>query len=211
MKKAYAAARELHPEIWATLDKITALLDREEKVRAQSEEKRAQEEEKRAQEEKKRAKEREADAKEFRKWREAFGSYADTEAKCLEEEFGDALMAAGEIGGVRLDEVRTNQLPIRERGKFGKEYDIIAVNGGDVFVGEIKHKLTEAKVQTFAKKKLPHFARNFPATARGKKIIGMVGGAVVEEDAAKAALKLGMFVLRLKNNRKLAVLAPETK
>ena len=149
---------------------------------------------------------READA-ELRNFRREFGDYQDTASKSLEQEFADALRAAGEIGGVRLDEVRTNEHALRTRGKFGKEYDIVAVNGGDVFVGEIKHKLTEEKVRKFAEKQLPHFAKSFPATARGKKIIGMVGGAVIDSAAAATARKMGMFVLRLKN-RKLAVDAP---
>ena len=89
------------------------------------------------------------------------------------------------------------------------EYDLIGVNSESVFVGEIKHKLTGDKVRKFAAKKLKLFPRLFPATAKGREIRGMVGGAQIEADAANTARELGLYVLRLKNNRKLQVVAPD--
>lgn len=149
---------------------------------------------------------RKADA-ELRQFRREFGNYADTESRSLEEEFRDALNEAGELCGARLDGCFVRAQPKRSARKPGNEYDLVAVNSDTVFVGEIKRKLTAAKVRDFAAKKLPRFAKDFPKIARGQKIFGMVGGAVIEEDAAEAARELGIPVLRLKN-RKLAVTAP---
>ena len=133
------------------------------------------------------------------------GGYTDTASRCLEDEFGDALRSAGRLGGSPLYEVHVRAQPMKGEG----EYDLIGVNSESVFVGEIKHNLTGDKVRKFAAKKLKLFPRLFPATAKGREIRGMVGGAQIEADAANTARELGLYVLRLKNNRKLQVVAPD--
>ena len=154
-----------------------------------------------------REKEREKDAAELQKWRKEFGSYTDAESECLEDEFYDALLAARKIDGARLDEIH-----LRAAGGHDDmrgEYDIVALNGKSVFVAEIKHSLTAKKVREFAQTELPRFAEIFPVMARRRKVRGMVGGARITEAAAKEARRQGLYLLRLQNNRKLAVESPE--
>lgn len=153
--------------------------------------------------------ERKKEENALKQWRHEFGSYTDTEAKCLEDEFYDALRAAGKIDGARLDEIH-----VRSAGGHDDirgEYDLVAVNGKTVFVGEIKHNLTAKEVREFARNALPEFPRIFPVMAHKRKVRGMVGGARITEAAVKEARRLGFYILRLTNNRKLAVQSPEAK
>ncbi len=150
---------------------------------------------------------RESDAR-MAKLDKRFGGYIDTESARLEDDFYDALCAAGKIGGDKLEEVYV-RVEVRRDGISAGEYDLICINGGKIFVGEIKHKLTAEKVREFGAEKLRQYGKYFPATARGKKILGMVGGAQIDETAAKTARKMGMYILRLQKNHKLKVEAPK--
>ena len=137
------------------------------------------------------------------------GGYTDTASRCLEDEFHDALSEAGEIGGARLEGVYPARMQKSRKGRVLGEYDLVCINGGAVFVGEVKHKLTEDKVRKFKSRDLPKFAKVFPEIAGGRRVVGMVGGARIDAAAAEAARELGLYVLRLKNNRKLQVVAPD--
>ena len=125
-----------------------------------------------------------------------FGGWTNNANKRLEDEFAEALEEAMQIGGIALDEVQ-------RRVKYRYEYDLLGINGDAVVVGEIKRKLLPEDVRHFAENRLPHFTENFPSAAQGRKVFGMVCGETVVPDAAAAAAKLRLFVLRLKNKKLL--------
>ena len=117
--------------------------------------------------------------------------YIDNESMIQEDEFAEALREEMQIGDIVLTEVMTRQ-------KSGREYDLLAINGEAVVVGEVKHRLNARDVKRFVTKALPDFVNHFPKYA-GFKIYGMVAGDVINEAADTEAKKSGLFVLRLKN------------
>ena len=117
--------------------------------------------------------------------------YIDNESMIQEDEFAEALREEMQIGDIVLTEVMTRQ-------KSGREYDLLAINGEAVVVGEVKHRLNARDVKRFVTKALPDFVNHFPKYA-GFKIYGMVAGDIINEAADTEAKKSGLFVLRLKN------------
>ena len=117
--------------------------------------------------------------------------YIDNESMIQEDEFAEALREEMQIGDIVLTEVMTRQ-------KSGREYDLLAINGEAVVVGEVKHRLNVRDVKRFVTKALPDFVNHFPKYA-GFKIYGMVAGDIINKDADAEAKKSGLFVLRLKN------------
>ena len=117
--------------------------------------------------------------------------YIDNESMIQEDEFAEALREEMQIGDIVLTEVMTRQ-------KSGREYDLLAINGEAVVVGEVKHRLNVRDVKRFVTKALPDFVNHFPKYA-GFKIYGMVAGDIINEAADAEAKKSGLFVLRLKN------------
>ena len=117
--------------------------------------------------------------------------YIDNESMIQEDEFAEALREEMQIGDIVLTEVMT-------RLQSGREYDLLAINGEAVVVGEVKHRLNARDVKRFVAKALPDFVNHFPKYA-GFKIYGMVAGDIINKDADAEAKKSGLFVLRLKN------------
>ena len=120
------------------------------------------------------------------------GSFTTNYGKAVENEFAEALRKAKKIGEIKLDEVKVH---------IGKqfEFDLVAINGKVVSVGEIKFRLTGSNVRRFVNQRLPHFAENCPEEAGTRRIYGMVGGEIMTNAAKAEAEKHGLFIARLKN------------
>ena len=126
-----------------------------------------------------------------------WGDFGRSEGEMVEEEFVNALREKKAIGDFKLREVLS-------RLKNRYEYDLVCINGRAVFVGEVKRQLTARDVRDFADNRLPHFAEDFPAHARRRKVHGMVGGVRVNPAAEREAKTRRLVLLRLKNRALLA-------
>lgn len=122
-----------------------------------------------------------------------FGGFQNNMSDFLEIEFCEAVREHGRIGDSVVHEVYHSQ-----KNK-NAEYDVVAVNDGAVFVGEIKHKFLPADVREFVDTRLPRFAEAFPEHAKGRQIFGMIGGGQIVEDAEKLAKERGLILLRLQS------------
>lgn len=133
------------------------------------------------------------------------GGLGNAEGMEMENDVADALEAAGEIGGIRLDFIYPD-MKIHNRNPLAAcQFDVVAVNGKYAVIVEVKRQLTLKDVRDFACESLPRFAEVFPQIARGKKVIGAMvyrrthkGGSAVA-----AALKEGFLVLGVNNNNTL--------
>ena len=153
--------------------------------------------------------ERKKDDKEFQRWSQ-LEDYTESESKCLTDEFRDALQDAGQINGADLEFVHVHLRALRANEHIGK-YDLVAINSDNAFVGDIKDNLTVQTVEKFAKNQLPHFAKHFPIITHNRQVLGMIGGKIIKKEVITAAQKLGLYVLRLNNNRKLSLTTPGRK
>ncbi|MGI9298035.1 MAG: hypothetical protein ACR2QC_09065, partial [Gammaproteobacteria bacterium] len=121
------------------------------------------------------------------------GGFTNSYGAALEDEFLAAVQEAKRVGDIALEDVR------RVKNRF--EYDVFGSNGGCVVVGEVKHKLDLAEVRHFAEERLPYFAKDFPGEAKGRKVLGMVGGNHITARARAEAEKRGLIILRLRNKK----------
>ena len=79
------------------------------------------------------------------------------------------------------------------------EFDIVAVNGKEVLVIEVKNKLSARMVDSFVNKRLPKFKEFFPEYANYQ-IIGGMGALVVKDDVEQYAERAGLYVLTQAND-----------
>ena len=73
------------------------------------------------------------------------------------------------------------------------EYDIVAENGQEVVVLEVKNKLSSRQIRRFLNMQLPRFKREFPVYANYK-IYGAIGSLIVSEALEQEAENAGLFV-----------------
>ncbi len=123
----------------------------------------------------------------------------------LRVQLGDLGLVQGEIGeelfyrnlksvfkkrGIVFNRVRRN---LRRR-RDDPEYDIVATNGRQVLVVEVKNKLKKRHIDNFLEDQLPEFKRLFPEY-KNKELLGAVGGLVVKDEVGRYAERKGLFVL----------------
>jgi hypothetical protein len=91
--------------------------------------------------------------------------------------------------GKNFDEIAQN---LKKQGQA--EFDIVAVNGTEVLVTEVKTKVRKDDIDDFTEKKLPLFKTFFPKYT-DYKILGAIGGTVFREDLSRYAEKKGLYVI----------------
>jgi len=129
----------------------------------------------------------------------------DRQIRELRVQLGDLGIVQGEIGeelfyrnlksmfkkrGMVFNRVRRN---LRKR-RDDREYDIVATNGTQVLVVEVKNKLRRKHIDQFLEERLPEFKEKFPQY-KDKELLGAVGALVVKDDVARYAERKGLFVL----------------
>jgi len=142
--------------------------------------------------------------REIRELRE-FQKETSVQIRELRAQLGDLGIVQGEIGeelfyrnlksmfkerGIIFNSVRRN---LRKR-RDDREYDIVATNGTQVLVVEVKNKLRRKQIDQFLEERLPEFKEKFPQY-KDKELLGAVGALVVKDDVARYAEKKGLFVL----------------
>ncbi|MCY4643548.1 MAG: hypothetical protein OXB88_02930 [Bacteriovoracales bacterium] len=93
----------------------------------------------------------------------------------------------------RLAQVTSDEIDGKEY-----EYDLIAINGSEVVVVEVKTTLSVKDVDHFIEK-LQHFKKVFPEY-KDRKIFGAVAYLKANEGAGKNSEKKGLFVIRATGN-----------
>ena len=94
----------------------------------------------------------------------------------------------------RKADVELKKVKRRLKRKGEGEYDLVAVNGEQVLVVEVKNKLEKRMVDHFVEEKLPRFKELFPEYGTRRVIAGM-GALVVKDDVGRYAEKAGLYVL----------------
>jgi predicted RecB family endonuclease len=74
------------------------------------------------------------------------------------------------------------------------EYDIVAINGNEILVIEVKNKLDKRMVDRFINTRLTRFKELFPEY-KDRRLFGGIGALVVKDDVGRYAEKAGLYVL----------------
>ena len=109
-----------------------------------------------------------------------------------EEFFFNSLVEDAHLGSIHFDDVSKNES--KHRGTTQEEYDIIMTNGNAVGIVEVKYKAHEKDLDKL-ERKMRKFKTLFP-WFKDYKLYGAIASFHIYDDAKKAALERGFFVLQ---------------
>ncbi len=128
-----------------------------------------------------------------------YGGASNNLGAAVEEFFYNSLKAHPVLGGVRFESVERN-VPGRD-DKTGQkdEFDLLLVNGSEVFVVEVKHRAHKDDLKDLLNKKAPKFRRMFPKYA-GHRHRFALATFHIHDELKESALEKGVTVLQRKGD-----------
>ena len=131
------------------------------------------------------------------------GGIANNNGDFAEEYFYSALRANPQINGMKFQAVYRNLSGSIKN--IQDEFDIVAVNGKELILCEVKYKFHPDDVAKLKDNKIPNFKILFAALCKNLKIYGAVCALSMSEKTVKEAKHYGFFALSQHQN-KLAIL-----
>ncbi len=128
---------------------------------------------------------------------EMCGGVGNNLGAAAEEFYHNSLKADPVLAGTRFDFIDRNVT--RSRGGVEDEFDLLLVNGSEVFVVEVKHKAHGSDLERLLNEKAPNFRRLFPEHA-GRRQRFALAAFHIRDDLKKAALAQGVAVLQRKGD-----------
>ena len=122
------------------------------------------------------------------------GGMGQNQGDVAEEFFFNSLVDDPHLGGIHFDDISKNES--KQRGKLQEEYDIVMTNGNAIGIIEVKYKVHENDLGKL-ERKMRNFKTLFPWFS-DYKLYGAIASFHINDDAKKAALELGFFVLQRK-------------
>ena len=120
------------------------------------------------------------------------GNVTNNQGDVAEEFFFNSLANAPHLGSIYFDDIEKNGH--KRRGKTEEEYDLIMTNGDVVGIVEVKYKAHENDLDRLDRK-MQNFKKLFPIYQNYKQY-GAIASFHINDDAKKAALSRGYFVLQ---------------
>ena len=111
-----------------------------------------------------------------------------------EEFFFNSLVDDPHLGSIHFDDIAKNEF--KHRGNAQEEYDILMTNGDAVGIIEVKYKAHEKDLDKL-ERKMRVFKTLYPLYEKYQ-LYGAIASFHIYEDAKKAALERGFFVLQRK-------------
>ena len=74
------------------------------------------------------------------------------------------------------------------------EFDLVALNGKELVLAEIKTRLKASDIHNFIHKQIPNFKEYFGKRYKGRRITGALAGLVVDADLEKQVEEAGLYV-----------------
>ncbi len=128
---------------------------------------------------------------------EMYGGVSNNQGAMAEEFYHNSLKANPVLAGVRFDCIDRNVT--RSRAGLEDEFDLLLVNGREVFVVEVKYKAHENDLKRLLDEKAPNFRRLFPEHAHRRKRFALATFHIHDE-LKKSALERGVTVLQRKGD-----------
>ena len=125
---------------------------------------------------------------------ELLGGIGKNQGDVAEEFFFNSLADDPHLGGIHFDDISKNDY--KQRGKLQEEYDIVMTNGNAIGIVEVKYKAHENDLGKL-ERKMRNFKALFPWFS-DYKLYGAIASFHINDDAKKAALERGFFVLERK-------------
>ncbi len=128
---------------------------------------------------------------------EMYGGVGNNLGAVAEEFYHNSLKADPVLAGVRFDFI--DRKITRSRAGLEDEFDLLLVNGREVFVVEVKHKAHEKDLRCLLSEKAPNFRRLFPEHADRRQRFALATFHIHDE-LRKSALEQGVTVLQRKGD-----------
>ena len=124
---------------------------------------------------------------------EMYGGVGNNQGKVAEEYFYNSLKPNPTLNGIQFEFIEKNVT----RSAFGieEEYDLLLVNGEDVFIIEVKYYLHPKDIRKLLERKLPNFRKLYPKYRDHRVHLGLATFAV-EDEVRDLALEQGVTVLQ---------------
>jgi multidrug efflux pump subunit AcrA (membrane-fusion protein) len=126
-----------------------------------------------------------------------YGGVANNQGAAAEEFYFNSLKHNPVLQGIHFDSVYKN-LTNNSHG-IEDEYDILLLNGKDVFIIEVKYRAHPDDVKTLVKKKAANFKPLFPAYKDHKLHLGLASFHV-DDKVKQSALDQGVTLLQRRGN-----------
>lgn len=126
-----------------------------------------------------------------------YGGVGNNQGKVAEEFYYNSLKHRLELNGIEFDFIEKNVT--RSKGGIEEEYDLLLVNGQDVFIVEVKYRVHPKDITCLLGRKRANFTKLFPEYQDYKIHLAMAGFAI-EEDVKRMALEQGITVLQRRGN-----------
>ena len=128
---------------------------------------------------------------------EMYGGVGNNLGAVAEEFYHNSLKADPVLAGTRFDFIDRNVT--RSHAGLEDEFDLLLVNGSEVFVVEVKHKAHGKDLERLLNEKAPNFRRLFPEHA-GRRQRFALAAFHIRDDLKEAALAQGVAVLQRKGD-----------
>lgn len=124
----------------------------------------------------------------------ASGNFNNKWGQFLENLVSGDLVSLLQQRGIRVDKIKPRVKYLFPDKNIGTEFDLIAVNGFEIVVIEIKTTLSDEKLKSFLEK-LVKLRGWFPEYA-DKKVYGAVAYMKADGNSAKRAMEEGLFLIK---------------
>ena len=118
-----------------------------------------------------------------------WGDIANVQGEIAEDLFRRNAATTLHAHGIQIDEVHHHL-----KGPGTREYDVVAVNGSEAVVFEIKNKLRSDDATKFLGTQLPQFKTAFPQY-EAYQVYGGIGALVMSREQEAEVAAMGLFVL----------------
>jgi len=136
------------------------------------------------------------DAK-LNKLAEMYGGVGNNQGKVAEEFYYNSLKHRPVLKGISFDFLEKNVT--RSKGELEEEYDLLLVNGTDVFIIEVKYRLHPKDINRLQGRKLTNFRKLFPEH-RDYRIHLALATFSADDEVKQLAFEQGITILQRKGD-----------
>lgn len=122
-----------------------------------------------------------------------YGGVGNNQGRVAEEFYYNSLKHKLELNGIQFDFIEKNVT--RSKGDIEEEYDLLLVNGKDVFIVEFKYRVHPKDIDCLLGRKQANFIKLFPEY-QDYTIHLAIASFAIEEDVKRMALEQGVTVLQ---------------
>ena len=129
----------------------------------------------------------------LQKLADLYGGVGNNQGKAAEEFFYHSLKHSMRLNDIQFDFIEKNVT--RSKGDLEEEYDLLLINGKEVFIVEVKYRLHPKDIDWLLNRKRANFLKLFPEYQDYRIHLALASFAI-DDDVKRMALDQGITVLQ---------------